>query len=537
MTRVSKKACLSLLLGLTLLADIGCSRSDPAASTPRPSAAPPPSAARGQGGDDQAKPGKLLANWPTPQAVLVVSGEMDGYLEPCGCTQGQLGGLIRRLEFVDGLKAQNWPCALIDLGTLIKDPAGARGGFEQAKIKFGIALRAYSTLNYDAIGLSAEDLKVGIGEAFAQFLNYLGDTTKIVVANVQPTAGFESRIQASKIITAGPLRLGVTAVIDPATIEKLTDPDKAELLPSIKRPDEVLGKVLAQLEPKSDYQVLMVQGRPELAKRLATAYPGFDVVVATSESADPMETEPTLLNNGKTMLINVGQRGKYVGAVGFFADAAQKMRFYLVRLNSRSDNPGSPMKKVMEDEYRNMLKEAGIVESFPRHDYTGGTTGATFVGAETCKRCHPNTYQHWIATKHAHSFVSLEKDHRPNTIYDAECVSCHTTGFEYTSGYRSAAATPHLKGTQCESCHGPASKHVSAPDSLDFRKPMRVTVVQADKGLLCNRCHDEDNSPKFEFQAYWNQVRHNGLDEYTDPKVHQGFTPKVARKPEAATDK
>ena len=49
---------------------------------------------------------------------------MDGYLEPCGCSQGQLGGLIRRLDFVDRLKAQNWPFALIDLGSLIKDPAG-----------------------------------------------------------------------------------------------------------------------------------------------------------------------------------------------------------------------------------------------------------------------------------------------------------------------------------------------------------------------------------------------------------------------------
>ena len=74
--------------------------------------------------------------------MLVITGQMDGYLEPCGCTQGQLGGLIRRLDFLERLKAQNWPVALIDLGSLIKDPAAARGGFDQAKIKFGIALKA-----------------------------------------------------------------------------------------------------------------------------------------------------------------------------------------------------------------------------------------------------------------------------------------------------------------------------------------------------------------------------------------------------------
>ena len=143
----------------------------------------------------------------------------------------------------------------------------------------------------------------------------------------------------------------------------------------------------------------------------------------------------------------------------------------------------------------------------------------------------------WSTTKHAQAFASLEKDPRPDTIFDAECVTCHTTGFEYTSGWRSVAATPHLKGTQCENCHGPASKHVSDPESREFRKPIRVTAVQADKGQLCNRCHDEDNSPKFEFATYWGQIAHKGLDEYTDPKVHKGITPKVARTPGASAEK
>ena len=84
---------------------------------------------------------------------------MDGYLEPCGCTQGQQGGLIRRLDFVDRLRAENWPMALIDLGGLVKDPTAARGGFDQAKIKFGIALKAYQTLGYQAIALSARGLE------------------------------------------------------------------------------------------------------------------------------------------------------------------------------------------------------------------------------------------------------------------------------------------------------------------------------------------------------------------------------------------
>ena len=114
---------------------------------------------------------------------MLISGEQDGYLEPCGCTSGQLGGLRRRYDLIRRIRDQKWPLALIDLGSLIKDPAGARGGFEQAKIKFTVALKALALLKYDALALSAEDLKIGVDEALAQFLN-MGERPKIVVANV-----------------------------------------------------------------------------------------------------------------------------------------------------------------------------------------------------------------------------------------------------------------------------------------------------------------------------------------------------------------
>ena len=468
--------------------------------------------------DPDGKSAKPFAQWPGLKAVLIVSGEMDGYLEPCGCTGGQMGGLIRRYEFVERVKAQGIPVALVDLGSLIKDPAGSRGGFEQAKIKFGIALKALGAFKYNAIALSADDLRVGVGEAFAQFLNGLEGGTKLVAANVVPGPGFESVVLPSIVTEAGLVKLGVTAVLDPEAIAKLSDPDKDALIPTVKKPDEVLPAVFKDLDGKSDYQVLLVQAPPEEARRLAAAYPGFDVVVATSEAPDP-EADPQMVNGGKTMIVNVGRRGKYVGAVGFFYGAPPKYR--REGLTENLDSAGNVVKKIIEDEYRGLLKAVGTVENFPRHDYVGGAPGAKFVGAESCKQCHPNTFLKWSTTKHAQAFTSLEHDRKPNVIYDAECITCHTTGFEYNSGWKSAEATPNLKGNQCENCHGPASKHVAAPQDLAFRNALKLTVEQADRNRVCYRCHDEDNSPKFNFDQYWQQVAHKGLDTYTDPKVQQ----------------
>lgn len=537
MARLDFRPLGAVATAAVILGYVGCSSSAPKPDDDGTSAKPEPqSVAKVK--HDHARPAEapdeLFPRWPdqTPKAVVVVSGEMDGYLEPCGCAQGQLGGLIRRFEFVKRVEDEKIPLALVDLGSLMKDPSGSRGGPEQAKIKFDVALKALNAFHYNGIALSAEDLKVGVGEAMAQFMNNLTEPTTMLAANVEPAPGFEEFIQPSTIAEAGDLKFGVTAVIDPQRLDALQDPDKEALLPEVKPAEDVLGPILADLEEKTDYQILLVQGEPQEAERLAAAFPGFEIVVGASSLVDP-EADPKMLNDGKTMLVNVGRRGKYVGAVGVF-DGDPGLRYARITLDERYDSRDNEIKRIIEDEYRGMLKAVGTVENFPRHDYVDGAPGAKFVGAESCRDCHPNTYLKWESTKHATAFASLENDPKPNTIYDAECISCHTTGFGYNSGYRSVVETPGLRGNQCENCHGPASKHIEFPDNAEYRAALALTAERADRNRLCIRCHDEDNSPKFDFQTYMTMIYHKGLDDYSDPKVHQGIKPKTEEeKPKA----
>jgi len=529
MTRSSIRPVAALALALGLMAYVGCNSGtdgtggNPPAATAPPGADAPP----GAGGSESAAnaSSKLFADWPTPVAALLISGEQNGYLEPCGCTSGQLGGLRRRYDLIQRIRQERqWPLALVDLGSLIKDPAGARGGPEQVKLKFSVALKALELMKYDAFALSAEDLKVGVAEALGQFIN-LTEKPKVVVANIKPAAGFDQTIVPSLRTKAGPATIGITAVLDPDALSKLKDPDKETILPEVVAPEEALAPILADLEKDTHTQVLLVQGSSDLAKSLAAKLPGFDIVVATSKY-DP-DADPERLNDGKTLLVNVGTKGKYVGVVGLFNDPKQRYRYQRVSLTSRYNGEVDPMRKLIEDDFQEMLKQAGVVENFPRRNFVGGIPGSTFAGVDTCKVCHPGTVAKWAATKHAHAFDDIVKDpkgERSDHQFDAECISCHTTGFEYNSGWKSAEATPYLKGNQCENCHGPASKHAEQPDNLDFRKAIARTASGADKSGLCYRCHDEDNSPHFNFQTYWGQIAHKGLDQYTDPKVHQGIT-------------
>ena len=412
-----------------------------------------------------------------------------------------------------------------------------RGGFDQAKIKLDYCIKALALLKYNAVALSTEDLKVGVAESLGLFDNSLGETTKLVVANVQPESVYDKIFRKSVVVSAGPVKLGITAVIDPESLEKLTDPDRASLLPTIKPPGDVLKDIFAELDSQTDYQVLMVQGSPEMGKSLAQAYPGFDIVVATCEYDDPINREGDLLNGGNTTLITVGRKGKLVGAFGFYPNQTPRLRYHLVNLGTSFDGPATAMKDLVEKEYRDTLKAAGVVEGFPRNPYVSGAPGATYVGAATCKVCHPNAYAKWATSKHAQGYASLLKDPRPNTQFDAECVSCHSTGFGYESGWRSEVLTPHLAGNQCENCHGPGSAHSAKPDDKAIIKTITLTADQADKNLVCLRCHDAENSTHFEFAKYWGMVIHKGLDTYTDPRVHNGITPKIARTPTAAGNK
>ncbi|NCA12354.1 hypothetical protein EBR56_11260, partial [bacterium] len=46
--------------------------------------------------------GAIFKDWPAPRALIVITGQVDGYIEPCGCTgkENQKGGLSRRHHFL-----------------------------------------------------------------------------------------------------------------------------------------------------------------------------------------------------------------------------------------------------------------------------------------------------------------------------------------------------------------------------------------------------------------------------------------------------
>lgn len=186
---------------------------------------------------------------------------------------------------------------------------------------------------------------------------------------------------------------------------------------------------------------------------------------------------------------------------------------------------------------------------------------ATYVGAQTCFQCHSDQYRTWHNTLHPKmiqdvaaspeavladfstgaEFRTLEAESRAYEAADvtftmgnkyrqryirqtetgfevlpgqwnvdsatwveapagdwvAECIGCHTTGFNPET------QTYSELGVTCEACHGPASVHVEMASALtpetnptsDEVYAVRQAIVSSVDSAICGQCHIRGTSP------------------------------------------
>ena len=303
----------------------------------------------------------------------------------------------------------------------------------------------------------------------------------------------------------GPDRWSFTAVVGKHAKDLVND---VELKWSNPKTPEVLGESIKKMTEKSDVQVLLLYGSLSEAKEIADMYHDFDVIIHTSQYEEPTGHAEWI---GNTMLVTVGTKGKHVGVVGVFPEDERRIRFELVSLDDRFDE-SVVVRSLLDEDYLRQLEEQQLVQQSPKMPFAPDGPDRQFVGSQVCRQCHALTYKKWTETKHANALTVLrEKGKHVNP----ECVSCHTTGFLYQSGYDGTPKTIHLGGNGCENCHGPGSVHVeifrrpnaTEQDEERARSMMHLETQTPDQNL-CVRCHDAENDPKFEFFERWADVSH-----------------------------
>ena len=148
-----------------------------------------------------------------------------------------------------------------------------------------------------------------------------------------------------------------------------------------------------------------------------------------------------------------------------------------------------------------------------------------YMGVEKCKKCHEakaagSQYSKWKETKHAKAWDALATDEakkvaKEKGIDDPQksdaCVKCHVTGHGVDAAKFDKSFDPKL-GIQCESCHGPAEKHIKArmadedEDEKSIHAKAQKEMPLPDMKTLCVKCHNAD-SPSIEKSTFWNKEK------------------------------
>ncbi|UUO04354.1 hypothetical protein M4951_13220 [Blastopirellula sp. J2-11] len=412
--------------------------------------------------------------------MLVVSGDTQGWIVPCGCTSNQSGGLLRRGSYLEALR-NHGPVLYFDCG-------GAGSGDSPYDVaKLAAIVRGEQNMGLVMHNIGAVEATLGAAGLRQLEASLGGDV--FLSANVRDDAG--KRIGAAwKIVEPGGQRILVTGVLSQefAAANLQVGVVKTEIL-----------AVLAETKSKGPFTAIVVLAyAPEAELRqLVAQLPEVDAVIGgpTGQAIAPQQL-------GHTLLAAATNKGKFL---------------IQLTLSDKSGEPISGSAIEMEETYPDQPKQQENLNRFyqllAEQDFTpsqtsfaaglpySGNTAARIVGNQSCQTCHAEEYDAWMKSPHAHAWRTLEAD---GSHVDSYCQQCHVTGYGAEGGFVSRKASAAMVNVGCESCHGPSEAHA--------KDPQAPTRFFANAAAACTRCHDRENSPQFDYSTYWPQIEHGGKE-------------------------
>ncbi|GAG25171.1 unnamed protein product, partial [marine sediment metagenome] len=244
--------------------------------------------------------GPIFVDWPRPKAAIVITGMESGYLEPCGCAglDRMKGGMGRRAALFKELRQKGWPTVGLDVGGLV------HGFGRQAELKYQTAVEGKRKMGYDAIAFGADDLRLPAGELLAVAAGVDGSPSRFLAANVGLLGPPGEITPRGRILEAGGMKIGVTAVLG-AEYQKDIYNDEIEMVD----PETALEKIVPELASKADYLVLLAHATLDESIALGKKFPAFNVVVTSAVPPEEPPRMPETIPGTKTLLIKVGYKG------------------------------------------------------------------------------------------------------------------------------------------------------------------------------------------------------------------------------------
>ncbi len=419
------------------------------------------------------------------EVTLLITGQTNGLLEPCGCENVE-GGMEARAGFLESFRAENDSFALIDLGEFVDKEVN------EINKALGITyLQACNEMGYDFVNLSSADLRFGY-----EYLSKISEKVQLPLLSTSVLSERSPFWKTSIVKEMKGLKIGFLGAsslmqkaglkIEDFNLSDPTEPLRAEA-ETLRERDEVDVIVLLACEP------------PPIVIQWLEDYKGPKIdLAATFEFG----IQPQLVKD--TYLVNVPSKGYGIGKITLDVEKGKgvtKVDYERVSLKPETYE-NENMREYLSQAYQRMIQDLGlqlertaVLQNLPeeKEDFAG------YAGATFCMDCHYDQYEQWSQTRHARAFDDLLNQNRH---WVPECVMCHVTGYGNAGGYISFGRSERLRHVQCETCHGPGQKHADDMGTSPIRR--------GEKKELCVQCHDEKNSPKFDemYDLYYKKIQH-----------------------------
>lgn len=408
---------------------------------------------------------------------ILVCGDTNGWLIPCGCTSNQSGGLLRRGTLVREERTRR-DVVLLDVG-------GAPGGVSAYdRAKFEAIIDGELIMEIAAHNLGGPEVALGI-----DYIRQFGKRKNVPFLSANATdADGRPIVESFHIIKAGGRRIAVTGVVSPqfATRDCLVQEPKAAVL-----------SVLQKLGGQFDVLVVLAYLPEDELRSFASAMPEADILVGgpTGQSIAPLQQGPVLLASATN-------KGKFLVTITPSDESqARGWRGNVIEVKADFDENKDQLANL--DRFRAALAErdfAATESGLRTADTERFPENLRVAGTSACGDCHSTAASSWQSSDHAHAWKTLVVQ---KAQFDPFCQQCHTTAFGFSGGFVSAGRSPDRVNVGCEGCHGPSQLHTRDPSQ-------RTPQAARDS---CVTCHDQENSPKFDFHKYWSAIAHGKENE------------------------
>lgn len=413
------------------------------------------------------------------EIAIVFSGEELGNLQPCGCYEGQLGGISRRYAFIDFLKKQKHQVFPVSLGDLLKSNG------RQDEIKIETFFRALGFMGYVVHNLGEKDIEIN-----PQVLSFLSQSQSVdfLSTNVSIDAPFPLKINKFVIkkcfVDNTPAKIAFLGILSKSFLEANQSQDV-----TVSEPAKAIKPFVKQLRNKVNLIVLLSHAPMEESREIAQYFPEIGLIITGHHIEEPKDAITYVQN---TPIVSPGMGGKYVGIAkyGLHNKILERKLVEIVPLD-RSFQESQEMVSLLQ-EYQHLLREEDLLSKTPQASLP---EGVAYTGSFACSVCHKVIYDHWRKTKHGTAYNTLVE---AGNQYDPECVRCHTTGYGDVSGFLHDETDQNLIHVGCECCHGAGNRHI---------KDVNGAYGSTDEAT-CLACHDSEHSPKFQFEEYGKGIAH-----------------------------